>query len=245
MGRFHRALWPIDGPTCKDIKQTSVPDCFLAATLCVLADRAPHWLQSAVRKVDPEDADDGSTVDTAEFNIFKYREPEAIERSSTGANQMMIDQTSDHVWTRMNYADDIMGEETDGKATYESTDMIPTWWVPGFQNAAQKMFGDDFLQGGYTLEALAMLTNRITIDISDDIFKKASYTPVTLGTVDDPGKLVGNHAYAVLSAQMDDDDETVTLHNPWGKTDTYKLKDIFNDIAHVTHLKNWDILKPA
>jgi hypothetical protein len=34
--------------------------------------------------------------------------------------------------------------------------------------------------------------------------------------------------------------DRLTLHNPWGSTQDWKLDDVFGDIVEVDHLTNWE-----
>jgi hypothetical protein len=144
------------------------------------------------------------------------------------------------------------------------------WWHSAITQSVSLMAAsgvsvDGFLpdggvdpSGGSGYKGLSLLTpypstrrdtaNYTSIDEFFSDLSKGYWTPIVVSTwgnvgTTTPFQIGANHDYAVMSStDYGNGTRTVTLRNPWGRTEAYDVEDLWDNIEAVGYLTDWNYL---
>ncbi|UVO13616.1 C2 family cysteine protease [Mycobacterium sp. SVM_VP21] len=203
-------LYPHD-PTAADVKQDSVGDCYLDATMGAVANANPQWIKDRIHFDD----------ETGNFDVTLW----------DGHEWKRIDVTQADIDTDINHH---------GASWLDNGRPDAALWPTVLESAYAKLKypGKDLAdaignevgigQGGYAKDAMEALTgNRGTVINPENVWftnqhidqaisgALANHQPVTISTSSQGAPLTQSHVYVVEDVSGAGSDAMVTLRNPW------------------------------
>lgn len=203
-------LYPHD-PTAADVKQDSVGDCYLDATMGAVANANPQWIKDRIHFDD----------ETGNFDVTLW----------DGHEWKRIDVTQADIDTDINHH---------GASWLDNGRPDAALWPTVLESAYAKLKypGMDLAdalgnqagigQGGYAKDAMEALTgNRGTVINPENVWftnqhidqsisgALANHQPVTISTSSQGAPLTQSHVYIVEDVSGAGSDAMVTLRNPW------------------------------
>lgn len=188
----------VDGPQYDDINQGAVGDCYLLAALAGLADTDPVIVRQMITAL-------GDGTYAMRFydqgNEVYLRLDADLPVNSSGGLVYAKAGPDGESWVAL--AEKAYAYYRYGQNTYAS--LSGGWMSTVFRQ----------ITGGYTD---TRSTNRPAVEMYNYFADHLSAgRSVTLGTnYDAVSPIVGNHAYTVMSVQLQGGQRTVTIYNPWG-----------------------------
>lgn len=203
-------LYPHD-PTAADVKQDSVGDCYLDATMGAIANANPQWIKDRI----------GYDAQTGIFDVTLW----------DGHQWKHLDVTQSDIDTDIN---------RNGASWLDNGQPDAALWPTVLEAAYAKLsypgrdladaLGNDagIGQGGYAQDAMQALTgNRGTVINPESVWfththidqaisgALADHQPVTISTTPQGAPLTQSHVYVVEGISGTGSDALVTLRNPW------------------------------
>ncbi|MGV0624330.1 DUF4226 domain-containing protein [Mycolicibacter minnesotensis] len=203
-------LYPHD-PTAADVKQDSVGDCYLVATMGAIANADPQWIKDRVHYDGQTGNFDVTLWDGHEWKHLEVTQADIdTDIKRNGASWLDNGRPDAALWPAVI-------ESAYAKLKYPGVDL------------ADALGNDGGIgQGGHAKDAMEALTgNRGTVinpanvwltnqHIDQEISGAlAGHQPVTISTTPDGAPLTQSHVYVVEGISGTGSDAMVTLRNPW------------------------------
>jgi hypothetical protein len=224
------------------VLSVKVLDCWLVAASLAVVITSPSWVENMYYFPNGSSMANLSypSSDLAVVTVFDPTSYVAHNFTTTIANESTTEDDPGGVWwhSAMTQALQLLGTVT---------------YVDGITSS-----GGIDPNGGSGYLALSALTGypairRATTNYtsSDEFFSDCSkgyWTPVVLSTCGSVGtttpyQIGANHDYAVMyTNDHGNGNRTVTLRNPWGRTEWYDLEDLMANIYGLGHLTDWNYL---
>lgn len=203
-------LYPHD-PTAADVKQDSVGDCYLDATMGAIANANPQWIKDRIHFDDQTGTFDVTLWDGHEWKHIDVTQADLdADIRHNGASWLDNGRPDAALWPAVL-------ESAYAKLKYPGTDL-----ADALGNEA------GIGQGGYAKDALEALTgNRGTVIKPENVWftnqhidqaisgALATHQPVTVSTTPEGSPLTQSHVYVVEGISGTGSDAMVTLRNPW------------------------------
>lgn len=203
-------LYPHD-PTAADVKQDSVGDCYLVATMGAIANANPQWIKDRIH-FDDQTGTFGVTLwDGHEWKHIDVTQADiGTDIRHNGASWLDNGRPDAALWPAVL-------ESAYAKLKYPGRDLADA-------------LGNDvgIGQGGYAKDAMEALTgNRGTVINPESVWftnqhidqaisgALADHQPVTISTTPQGTPLTQSHVYVVEGISGTGSDAVVTLRNPW------------------------------
>ncbi|WP_067966694.1 DUF4226 domain-containing protein [Mycolicibacter icosiumassiliensis] len=203
-------LYPHD-PTAADVKQDSVGDCYLDATMGAIANANPQWIKDRIRFDDETGNFDVTLWDGRQWRRIDVTQADIdTDIKRNGASWLDNGRPDAALWPAVL-------ESGYAKLKYPGKDLADA-------------LGNDvgIGQGGYAKDAMEALTgNRGTVINPEDVWftnqhidqaisgSLANHQPVTISTTPQGAPLTQSHVYVVEGISGTGSDAMVTLRNPW------------------------------
>lgn len=203
-------LYPHD-PSAADVKQDSVGDCYLDATMGAIANANPQWIKDRIQFDDQTGTFDVTLWDGQEWKHIGVTQADIdTDIKHNGASWLDNGRPDAALWPTVL-------ESAYAKLKYPDRDLADA-------------LGNDvgIGQGGYAKDALEALTgNRGTVINPEAVWftnqhidqaisgALADHQPVTISTTPEGAPLAQSHVYVVEGISGTGSDAMVTLRNPW------------------------------
>ncbi|MFL0178404.1 MULTISPECIES: DUF4226 domain-containing protein [unclassified Mycobacterium] len=203
-------LYPHD-PTAADVKQDSVGDCYLDATMGAIANANPQWIKDRIQFDDQTGTFDVTLWDGREWKHIGVTQADIdTDIKHNGASWLDNGRPDAALWPTVL-------ESAYAKLKYPGRDLADA-------------LGNDagIGQGGYAKDAMEALTgNRGTVINPQNVWftnqhidqaisgALANHQPVTISTSPEGAPLTQSHVYVVEGISGTGSDAMVTLRNPW------------------------------
>ncbi|MGB3476622.1 MAG: DUF4226 domain-containing protein [Mycobacterium sp.] len=203
-------LYPHD-PSAADVKQDSVGDCYLDATMGAIANANPQWIKDRIQFDDQTGTFDVTLWDGQEWKHIGVTQADIdTDIKHNGASWLDNGRPDAALWPTVL-------ESAYAKLKYPDRDLADA-------------LGNDvgIGQGGYAKDALEALTgNRGTVINPENVWftnqhidqaisgALADHQPVTISTTPEGAPLAQSHVYVVEGISGTGSDAMVTLRNPW------------------------------
>ncbi|PQM50587.1 DUF4226 domain-containing protein [Mycolicibacter virginiensis] len=203
-------LYPHD-PTAADVKQDSVGDCYLDATMGAIANANPQWIKDRIHFDSQTGAFDVTLWDGHEWKHLDVTQADIdTDIRHNGASWLDNGRPDAALWPAVL-------ESAYAKLKYPGRDLSDA-------------LGNDvgIGQGGYAKDAMEALTgNRGTVINPESVWftnqhidqaisgALANHQPVTISTTPQGAPLTQSHVYVVEGINGTGSDAMVTLRNPW------------------------------
>jgi hypothetical protein len=201
----NKPLFSSAGPSADDVQQGYVGDCWFLSTLAAMARTNPESIRQAV--VELGDGTYGVRFETAYGATAFVRVDGDLPAAAWGGMQYAALGKDDSVWVAiMEKAYACFANSRDGDLLANYSDLEGGWMSEAFTDL------------GYANDSVWDVDNQDDLlDALASELDAGKAVTMAINTPKNGARLIGNHAYTVVSVETDEEgNRSVVVRNPWG-----------------------------